>query len=97
VTGNYVHDQGHPYGGLYHDEGSGHFVTTYNVVQRVHEWLHIWNPNIHDIRVIDSFTDSTDYLNQGTNCTVTETTEVLNGKWPLEAIYIMKHAGRQSM
>lgn len=48
VKENYIFDQAHPYGGLYHDEGSAYFTTTDNVVDNYNDpfdlsifWLHM--------------------------------------------------------
>jgi len=38
-SGNYVHNQGHPYGALYLDNGTQHWAVTGNVVEKVDYWL----------------------------------------------------------
>lgn len=39
TAGNYVHNQGHPYGALYLDNGTQHYAVTGNVVEKVDYWL----------------------------------------------------------
>jgi len=93
VLGNYVRHQKANFGAIYHDQGSGHFVSASNVIEGAPYWVFIWNSNIHDIIVKDCFSDTTTMNNQGTNCTVTQTTYVTNGVWPATAKQIMANAG----
>ncbi|WP_263429514.1 discoidin domain-containing protein [Nannocystis pusilla] len=39
TSGNYVHNQGHPYGALYLDNGTQHYTVSGNVVEKVDYWL----------------------------------------------------------
>lgn len=39
TAGNYVHNQGGPYGALYLDNGTQHYAVTGNVVEKVDYWL----------------------------------------------------------
>lgn len=56
---NYCEDQALKYGTLYPDEGSSHWLITRNVVHNVPEWLGIWTTSIHDITVVDNWSDQT--------------------------------------
>ena len=101
---NWVHTMaaGRGGGGYYPDEGS----TEWRIVDSVFsdarhctddcEWLHLWNPSIHDVSVHDCFTDTATEVNVGTDCPEWNTTVVTDGAWPPEAQEIMNRAGTLS-
>lgn len=94
---NYIINQTTDTGGaLYPDEGSAYWDLSFNVVSGMCsscEWLHIWTNSIHDIKVHDNFMSTSVYEDHGTNCPTYNNTLVKDGKWPPEAVSIMKNAG----
>jgi hypothetical protein len=91
IQGNYVHDSAQH--AIYEDEGSAFIDTSNNVVTHVADWLWIWNPDIHDLTVHDNYTDTTVFLNNGTNTAVTATTVFNDKTWPAAALAIVNQAG----
>ena len=66
---NWLYDQGTPSSGaLYPDEGSAYSTFRRNVVTNIgsSQWLHLWNPSIHNVQVIGNFADTSVVDNQGT-------------------------------
>ncbi|MEV4616062.1 hypothetical protein AB0K43_26235 [Kitasatospora sp. NPDC049258] len=100
VSGNYLSTSSGSQGeaqGLYHDEGSSYWNTYNNVVSQIgHRWTQEWIDTIHDITIHDNYTDTPNYLNNGTNVTITNTTLVTNGTWPQGAKDIVAQAGLES-
>ena len=89
-------------GGYYPDEGSAYWEVAHNVFSGAAacsddcEWLHLWNPSIHDVSVHDCFTDTATEVNVGTDCPEWNITVVTDGAWPPEAQEIMNRAGTLS-
>jgi hypothetical protein len=83
--------------GIYHDEGSSYWNSHDNVVSQIGtNWNQEWISTIHDIAIHDNYTDTSRYLNNGTNVTVTNTTLVSNGAWPQAARDIAAQAGLEA-
>ena len=96
IHGNHVYHQGtSSSGALYPDEGSAYSEWFGNVVEDVphSNWLHLWNPSIHDIPVHDNWVDTAQFLNHGTNCPMSNNTVFAPGKPPAEAQAIIDAAG----
>jgi hypothetical protein len=96
ILENYVFDQGTPSSGaLYPDEGSAYSTWRRNVVAGIgaSEWLHLWNPSIHNVTVEGNFADTPTYENHGTNCPMVGNTVYAPGKAPAEAVAIMHASG----
>lgn len=100
VFENYVHHQGTASSGaLYPDEGSAYSKFERNVVTDIggSKWLHLWNPSIHNVTVINNYADTSRYENHGTNCPMINNTIFWpSGKPPKEARHIMDAAGVNS-
>lgn len=92
---NYIFNQNNQCGGIYHDEGSAYYNTSNNVinVESAYYWMYMWTSSIHDIAVNNNYTSTSKYLNNGTNCPITNTTQVSNGNWPSTAYDIIKNSG----
>jgi hypothetical protein len=77
--------------GWYTDEGSAYIDIHDNVMARIEDahWYSAWTPSIHDIQIRDNYTDAVNYLNNGTDCTMTNNTLVENDAWPQAALDIM--------
>ena len=105
MRGNWLNNMGGGLGGgaFYPDEGSAYWEIHDNVFSNATmcsddcEWLHIWNPSIHDITVRDCFTDTATQRNDGTDTVVERITVVEEGTgrwdWPEDARDIMDNAG----
>jgi len=93
---NWLYDQGTPSSGaLYPDEGSAYSTFRRNVVTNIgsSQWLHLWNPSIHNVQVIGNFADTSVVDNQGTNCPMINNTVFKKGNPPMEAQQIMNSSG----
>jgi hypothetical protein len=98
MTRNYVRAQAHLYGALYTDEGSAYWDITYNVVDSVPEWLHIWTPSIHDETVAFCWTNSNYSDVHGTRITIENITYLPAGvPFPPDAQAIIDASGPPSM
>ena len=96
IHGNHVYHQGtSSSGALYPDEGSAYSEWFGNVVEDIprSNWLHLWNPSIHDIPVHGNWVDTAQFLNHGTNCPMSNNTVFTPGKPPAEAQAIIDAAG----
>jgi len=75
------------------DEGSANILFRNNVCDTAERWLNVWNKNIHDIQVINSFTNVSGSRNEGVNVQV-ENVVIVNGQsWPTEATATINNAG----
>ena len=78
IEGNYVHSLSRL---IYADDGSAGWTISQNVLdpQPDGKWLFLWTPHIHDLRIENNFTTTTNLQNKATNnCTPVGT--VLVGK-----------------
>lgn len=91
--GNYVKNQTNNYGALYFDEGSAYYTVDNNVVENAPRYLHIWTGTIHDITVNNTYTTTSNYINSGTRCTVTNTYVYPSANWPQVALDIINNSG----
>lgn len=83
--------------GIYPDEGTGHYQIERNVTELIaNKWLRFWTPTIHENTVDYCYTDNSRLLNNGTNCTVTNTQYHPNRDWPAEALAIIAESGPRS-
>jgi hypothetical protein len=88
TTGNHTNNM------LYQDEGSSYWDTHDNVVDfAAGNWIGMWTPTIHDIRVHDNYSSWSGNNIQGTNIAFTQATIVSGGNWPAAAQNIMAAAG----
>ena len=96
ISENYVFDQGTASSGaLYPDEGSAYSTWRRNVVAGIgtSEWLHLWNPSIHNVTVEGNFADTDTYENKGTDCPMINNTVYSPRKAPSDAVAIMNASG----
>ena len=56
-------------------------------------WLNLWTPTVHDDRIVDDYTDTGNYDNNGTNITFQPSTVVPDGNWPPAAQAVIAAAG----
>ena len=99
ILENWVHDQGTASSGaLYPDEGSAYSTFKRNVVTNIgsSQWLHLWNPSIHNVQVIENYADTSVVDNKGTDCPMVENTIFAPNNPPMEAQRIMNASGVNS-
>ncbi|TDN91538.1 right-handed parallel beta-helix repeat-containing protein [Microbacterium sp. BK668] len=66
IEGGHAH-----YGALYLDETSRFVRAHHNVIDRPHSnWLYLWRHTIRDVRVIDNYATTTDWVNRATDSVV---------------------------
>jgi len=83
--------------GIYWDEGTAYYTGTNNVADNpADNWMQIWTSSIHDDTATGNFTNNANYLNNGTNCTVSDTTVVSGENWPLAAQAVIANSGLQA-
>jgi hypothetical protein len=96
IEGNVIRRMKGDYGCFYTDEGSAFITLQNNVCDTAPEWLVIWNKNIHDIDVLNSYTNVQEMRNEGINIQI-ENTVYINGQaWTPEAQAIIDNAGLES-
>jgi hypothetical protein len=78
---------------LYPDEGSAFITFKNNVCDSAEKWLFIWTDSIHDIQVLNSFTNVKAMRNEGLNIQIENTVIVNKQKWTPEAQSIIDNAG----
>ena len=94
-TGNYYKNSG--WNGIYFDEGTAYYTASNNVIDSCGvDWIAMWTPTIHDDTATNNFSNVTAFLNNGTNCTISNTTYVTGQSWPSVALSIIQNAGLES-
>ena len=92
MTNNYIKNSGDS--ALYTDAYSSYWNVSSNVVDNVAaNWVSIWTPSIHDEVVNGNYTNTSAYLNSGTNCPITNTTKYTGSNYPAGAQTIINNAG----
>ena len=84
---------------IYPDDGSAYWTITDNAIRNTNRqlWLHIWNTRCHDIAADGNFVGDNSVLNNGTNCSVTNTVNYRGKQFESEDIRrIMEGAGIQA-
>ncbi|HWB82724.1 MAG TPA: hypothetical protein VG675_01205 [Bryobacteraceae bacterium] len=86
---------------LYEDDGSAYWTITQNVVDPVDhrdiaakkdgQWLFVWTPRIHDLKIDNNYTTLDKTRNEGTNTKPTNTH--IDAQFPPEAQAIINAAG----
>ena len=64
-----------------------------NVVAEVPRWLHLWNPNIQDNRIVRTFSDTEAHRNDGPKNSVEAVHLITDHRWPETALAIVNAAG----
>jgi len=96
IEGNVIRRMQNDYGCLYPDEGSAFIIFRNNVCDTVPQWLHLWTSSIHDIKISNTYTNTSRMENAGTNIRV-ENTVIVNGQaWTPEAQAIIDNAGLEA-
>jgi hypothetical protein len=93
IEGNYIKDVIHNQPCYYLDEGSAFISLNNNVCDNAGIWVSIWNPNIHDNYIMDTYTNVRDLSNNGINIQITNTVFVTGQEWTTEATNIINNAG----
>jgi len=78
---------------LFPDEGSNLMLIKNNVCDSMPQWLHIWTASIHDIQIINSFTNVEIMNNNGVNIQIENTVHINDQEWTPEAQSIIDNAG----
>jgi len=81
------------YACFYPDEGSSFMTLMNNVCDSAPNWLFVWTDSIHDIQVLNSFTNVKAMRNIGTNVQVKDTVATTEQEWTPEAQSIIDNAG----
>ncbi|MCJ7435078.1 MAG: right-handed parallel beta-helix repeat-containing protein, partial [Anaerolineales bacterium] len=81
------------YACLYPDEGSAFMTLKNNVCDSAPEWLHLWTASIHDIQIVNSFTNVKAITNNGVDIQIENTVYINEQEWPPEAQAIIDNAG----
>lgn len=91
IESNYVHSLSRL---LYADDGSAFWKISNNVLdpQPKGKWLFLWTPRIHDLRIENNFTTTTNCQNKATNCEPVNTV-VMEKTWTRAARRIADAAG----
>ncbi len=90
--GNYLKDS--CYQGIYWDEGTGYYTALSNVLDNtLYNWVNIWTGSIHNDVATNNFSNTSAVQNNGTDCVITNTTQVSGENWPLPAQTIIQNAG----
>jgi hypothetical protein len=96
IQGNVIRRMEGDYACLYTDEGSAFITLQNNVCDTAPGWLNIWTTKIHDIHVLNSYTNVQEMRDEGINIQI-ENTVYINGQaWTPEAQAIIDNAGLES-
>ena len=92
IEGNYVHSLTRL---IYADDGSTGWTIARNVLdpQMDGGWLFLWTPRIHDLRIENNFTTTTNLQNKATNNCVPRATMLVKKDFSGEAKKIVEAAG----
>ncbi len=95
IENNYIKDNGYNAKGIYHDQGSGYYTDTCNVLDMKESgyWANDWSPNTHDITYVGNYTSILRYTNLGQNVVHTNDNYILDRNWPLEARNVILSSG----
>lgn len=97
IHDNYISHGFNDYTALYPDQGSSNMHWHHNVLRAVPRWLHMWTSSIENDTVDFNYYDNATQTTNGTNCVIRNNVFVSDGNWPVEAINIMKYAGRTAI
>jgi len=93
IEGNVIRRAERDHGCLYPDQGSAFIIFDRNVCDSALNWLFIWIDSIHDIQVLNSFTNVEKMRNDGVNIHI-ESVVIIDGQnWTTEAQSIIDNAG----
>ncbi len=94
IEDNYIKDNGYSEKGIYHDQGTGGYTDSRNVLdmQQSSNWTNDYHKNSLSVTYNDNFTSTLKHVNR-TNSVHNNTTYVLDRNWPLKAQRIIFDAG----
>ncbi|MBO7218279.1 MAG: right-handed parallel beta-helix repeat-containing protein, partial [Clostridia bacterium] len=94
IEENYIKDNGFSEKGIYHDQGTGGYTNSRNVLdmQQASYWTNDYHKNTLSMTYNDNYTSTKRYINR-TNSIHNNTTYVLDRKWPVAAQNIIFGAG----
>ncbi len=95
-SNNYIKDVHNNFAGLYFDERTSGYTSENNVIENAPNWLYIWTNSINNIIIRNNYTNTSTFINKGTNITIENTSMVFNGNWPQAAKSIMDNSGLTS-
>jgi hypothetical protein len=79
---------------MYADEGSSYILFHHNVLSNIFRWINLWSITSLKDTVNFNYYDNEKNIFSGTECVIQNNIYVDNNKWPVEALDIMKNAGR---
>ncbi len=82
---------------IYPDDGSADLIIRRNVIlnEGSHFWLHIWRYACHNILTENNFVKDNNIKNNGIDCPVNGTVQLMTAEYPQEVQEIIKNAGIQ--
>jgi hypothetical protein len=96
VEGNVIRGLKNNYACLYTDEGSAFITLQNNVCDAAPQWLFIWSGNIHDLSVLNTYTNVRQMRNDGVSIRVQNTVRIKGQNWTPEAQSILNNAGLET-
>jgi hypothetical protein len=96
IEGNAIREVKRDHACLYPDEGSAFLTFRNNVCDSAPLWLLVWIDSIHDIQVLNSFTNVETLINNGINVQIENTVAIDGQNWTMEAQSIIDDAGLES-
>jgi hypothetical protein len=93
IEGNVIRRAKMDHACLYPDEGSAFMTLKNNVCDSASNWFFVWTGSIHDIQVLNSFTNVEAMRNEGVNIQIENTVYINKEEWMPEAQSIIDNAG----
>jgi hypothetical protein len=97
IEGNVIRRMKGDYACLYADEGSAFYVFQNNVCDTAPEWLQLWTDTIHDMSILNTYTNVQRMKNHGVNIQMENTVYINGQEWTPEAQAIIDNAGLEPM
>jgi hypothetical protein len=94
VHHNYIKNELNEHAAMYADEGSSYILFHHNVLSNIFRWINLWSITSLKDTVNFNYYDNEKNIFSGTECVIQNNIYVDNNKWPVEALDIMKNAGR---
>lgn len=97
IEENYIKDNGFSEKGIYHDQGTGGYTNSRNVLdmQQASYWTNDYHKNTLSMTYNDNYTSTNRHINR-TNSVHNNTTYVLDRNWPTAARKIIFSAGNEA-
>ena len=97
IEGNVIRRMKGDYACLYADEGSAFFTFQNNVCDTAPAWLQLWTDTIHDISILNTYTNVQRMKNHGANIQIENTVYINGQEWTPEAQAIIDNAGLEPL